>query len=76
MKKILGIILTLIGIVMAVVSLIFKIKGKMSVSIIGGSDGPTSVFVAGIVGSPLVIIGIVAGIAVLAVGIFMVARKK
>lgn len=76
MKKILGIILTVIGIVMTVVSLIFKIKGQMSVSIIGGADGPTSVFVAGKVGSPLAIIGIIAGIAVLAVGIFMVAKKK
>lgn len=76
MKKILGIILTVIGIMMTVVFLIFKIKGQMSVSIIGGADGPTSVFVAGKVGSPLAITGIIAGIAVLAVGIFMVARKK
>lgn len=76
MKKILGIILTVIGIVMTVVSLIFKIKGQMSVSIIGGADGPTSVFVAGKVGSPPAITGIIAGIAVIAVGIFMVARKK
>ena len=51
-------------------------EGQMSVSVIGGADGPTSVFVAGKVRSPLTITGIIAGIAVFAVGIFMVVRKN
>ena len=50
MKKIIGIIMGLFGVVLSVVGIIWKVKGKMSVSIIGGADGPTSVFIAGKVG--------------------------
>ena len=54
MKKFVGIILTVIGIVIAAISLIFKVNGQMSVarsvSVIGGADGPTSIFVAGKIG--------------------------
>ena len=51
MKKMLGIGLSVIGIVTAVVTVIFKLKRQMSISIIGGADGPTSVFIAGKVGN-------------------------
>lgn len=80
MKKVVGIILTVIGIVTAAISLILKVKGQMSVarsvSIIGGADGPTSIFIAGKIGGSSAVIGILVGIVLLTVGIFVIARKK
>ena len=80
MKKIVGIILTVIGIVTVAISLICKVNEQMSVarsvSIIGGADGPTSIFLAGKVANNSAVTGIIAGIVLLMVGIFMIVRKK
>ena len=80
MKKIVGIALTVIGIVTIAISLIFKVHEQMtvarSISIIDRADGPTSVFIAGKIGGTSIFIGVIAGIVVLAVGIFMIVRKK
>lgn len=80
MRKIAGIILTVTGIVIAAISLIFIINGQMSVAssvaIIGGADGPTSIFVAGKIGGFSAMTGVIAGIVLLAAGIFVIARKK
>ncbi len=80
MRKIAGIILTVTGIVIAAISLIFIRNGQMSVArsvaIIGGADGPTSIFVAGKIGGFSAMTGMIAGIVLLAVGIFVIARKK
>lgn len=73
MRRIAGIVLAVLGIAATVFGMIFKKKGQM---VIGGADGPTSVFVAGKVGGTSAAAGIVAGIVLLAVGIFMIARKK
>ena len=58
----------------------FKVNEQMSVaksvSVIGGADGPTSIFVAGKIGGTPAIIGIIVGIVLLAIGIFIFARKK
>ena len=42
MKKVIGITLSLIGIIMVVISLVLKVNER--VSVIGGADGPTSIF--------------------------------
>ena len=80
MKKIIGIILMVIGITMLALNLIFKINGEISlaksVSVIGGADGPTSIFIAGKIGGTPTIVGIIVGIIPLTAGIFMIARKK
>ena len=76
MKKILGIILAMTGIVMAISGLIFQVKGQISASAIGGADGPTSIFLAGKFGGAWAVVGILAGIMLLAVGAVMIARKK
>ncbi len=76
MKKVVGVILAAIGIVMLILGVILKVRGQMPMSIIGGADGPTSIFVAGKVGSSSVIIEIIAGFVLFAAGIFMVVRKK
>ena len=70
MKKAIGITLSVIGIIMAAISLVFKINEQISVtksvSVIGGADGPTSIFVAGKIGGTPAITGIIAGWASLA----------
>ena len=80
MKKAIGITLSVIGIIMAAISLVFKVNEQMSVaksvSVIGGADGPTSICVAGKIGGTPAIIGIIVGIVLLAIGIFIFARKK
>lgn len=80
MKKAIGITLSVIGIIMAAISLVFKVNDQKSVaksvSVIGGADGPTSIFVAGKIGGTPAIIGIIVGIVLLAIGIFIFARKK
>lgn len=73
MKRITGIVLAVLGIAATVFGMIFKAKGQM---VIGGADGPTAVFVAGKVGGTSAAAGIVAGIVLLAMGIFMIAKKK
>lgn len=74
MKKLLGIGITVIGIATVITGLILKANGQMSVSVIGGADGPTSIFVAGKVGGTSAVAGIVAGIVLIAAGIFMIVK--
>ena len=80
MKKAIGITLSVIGIIMAAISLVFKVNDQKSVaksvSVIGGADGPASIFVAGKIGGTPAITGIIVGIVLLAIGIFIFARKK
>lgn len=76
MKKIVGIVLAAMGLVVASSGLILKARGYMSVSVIGGADGPTSIFVAGKVGAGSAVTGFIAGIVLLAIGIFILIRKK
>ena len=75
MKKILGIGLSGIGIATVIVTAILKLKKHMSISIIGGADGPTSVFIAGKVGNTSAVVGVIVGILLLVIGIFMIRRK-
>lgn len=74
MKKMIGITAVLMGIVIGALSLMLKAKGHMSM-VIGGADGPTSVFVAGKLGGTSAVMGMIAGMILLIAGIFMIARK-
>ena len=76
MKKILGIGLSVIGIVAVIITVILKIKRQMSISIIGGADGPTSEFIAGKVGNTSAAVGVIVGIVLLVIGIFMIRKKR
>lgn len=76
MKKTVGIVLAAMGLVAAVSGLILKARGYTSVSVIGGADGPTSIFLAGKVGGTWAVTGIIVGIVLLAIGIFILIRKK
>lgn len=74
MSKKLGIIAVIVGIIVATVGIITKIKENQALSVIGGADGPTAIFIAGKVGSPWYL-GIIIGVIIAAFGIFMICRK-
>ncbi len=76
MRKILGIILTIIGSIVAILGLIIKINGQISASIIGEADSATSTFIAGKIGGTSAVIGIFVGIVLVVVGIAIIARKN
>ncbi len=76
MKKTIAIILGVMGVVLAGFSVVLKWKKQMSVSIIGGADGPTSIFLAGKVGNDFSVAGIVVGILLLVIAGFLMLRKK
>ncbi len=76
MKKVIGVVLGIMGILLFVGGIVTKIKGYMTFSIIGGADGPTSVFIAGKLGDGfsegLLIIGC---ILLVSTGIILYKRK-
>ncbi|MBC5713449.1 LPXTG cell wall anchor domain-containing protein [Roseburia sp. BX1005] len=76
MKKTMAIILGVIGLVLAGFSAVLKWKKQMSVSIIGGADGPTSIFLAGKIGNDFSVAGIVVGILLLVIAGLLMLRKK
>ena len=71
-----AIILGVMGLVLAGFSAILKWKKQMSVSIIGGADGPTSIFLAGKIGNDFSVAGIVVGILLLVIAGLLMLRKK
>lgn len=79
MKKIVGVIVLVLGVIatgIGTVSLInIKSKAASSVAIIGGADGPTSIFIAGKVGSPLYV-AIVVGVILLIAGLLLLLKKR
>ena len=74
MKKRLGIIAGILGIVLAVI--VLKQKENTAVSVIGGADGPTSIFIAGKLNGDNFIFMIVVGIILLILaGVIFYKRK-
>ena len=74
MKKILGIVAGVVGIISVIVGVALKMNNN---AIIGGVDGPTSVFVAGKLNSVLVSILLIAiGVVMLIVAIIFYFLKK
>lgn len=55
---------------------IFGLSENHAVAIIGGADGPTSVFVAGKVGNGDIVLGIAVAVLVILGIIWFVSRKK
>lgn len=73
MKKRLGIIA---GILLAVIGIVLKQKENIAVSVIGGADGPTSIFIAGKLNGDNFIFMIVVGIILLILaGVIFYKRK-
>lgn len=75
MKKIVGGIITIIGLVISIAGIITKAKGATSI-VIGGADGPTSVFIAGKVGNGFGLGTIFAGVILVVVGVFIIIKFK
>ena len=76
MKKILGIVAGVVGIISVIVGVALK-RNNNAIAIIGGVDGPTSVFVAGKLNSVLVSILLIAiGVVMLIVAIIFYFLKK
>lgn len=75
MKKMVGIIMGIFGILLSVAGIAVKLKESVSVSAIGGVDGPTSVFVAGRVNENVPAQLLLAGMILLVVGA-IVFRKR
>lgn len=59
----------------AIAGIITKAKGATSI-VIGGADGPTSVFIAGKVGNGFGLGTIFAGVILVVVGVFIIIKFK
>lgn len=75
MKK-LGVGAIIVGIMISMIGIGMKIKERAAIGIIGGADGPTSIFIAGRLGSGLGILGMILGIVLLIIGVLLIFRKK
>lgn len=73
MKKILGIVAGVVGIISVIVGVALKMNNN-AIAIIGGVDGPTSVFVAGKLNISILLIAI--GVVMLIVAIIFYFLKK
>lgn len=69
MKKIFGILLSVIGSIIAISGLILKITGQASASVIDEANGPTSIFIAGKIGGTSAVIGVLVGIILIILGV-------
>lgn len=76
MKKIIAIIIAVIGILLAAIGIHWKSKAAVAVSIIGGADGPTSIFLAGKIGDGFILGTLLIGIVLLAVGVVIYKKTK
>ena len=76
MKKVFGIGSCMVGIVLVISGAVMKLKGQTAVTVIGGADGPTAVFVAGKLNGDFSIILILIGIVLLAVAAIVYWKKK
>ena len=76
MKKVIGIIIAIIGVIIAGFGISMKQKEAMAISIIGGADGPTSIFLAGKLGTSSFVGIMVVAVILLAIGVILVIKKK
>lgn len=76
MKKTLTIIMAVIGILLATIGIHWKSKVAVAVSIIGGADGPTSIFLAGKIGDGFILGTLLIGIVLLVAGVVIYKKKN
>ena len=75
MKKILVIVAGIVGLIFVIIGAALKINNH-AISVIGGVDGPTSVFVATKLNSSSVSMFIVIGVILLVAAIFFYLKRK
>lgn len=83
MKKTISVIsiigggLVLLSVVIPMIAgLILKAQAASSVGIIGGADGPTAIMLVGVIGTGSVIVEVVVGVLLIAVGIWGLKKLK
>ncbi|MBR1470522.1 MAG: oxaloacetate decarboxylase [Lachnospiraceae bacterium] len=79
MKKVAGIILLIAGVITSAAGVIalFRVKANApsNISVIGGADGPTAIFLAGKFGLPMY--GpVIAGVVLVLIGMVLLAYRK
>lgn len=75
MKKVVGGVIAIFGISLTVFGIITKVNGATSI-VIGGADGPTSVFIAGKVGNGFGLGTMFAGIILVIAGVLICIKSK
>ena len=75
MKK-LGLVIIALSIITFITGMIMKTKQSAAIGIIGGADGPTSILIAGKLPEGLGIMGIIFGIVLLCVGLYLIFMKN
>lgn len=80
MKKALSCVLTAAGCILAALGIIASVHKNetvaTSIAVIGGADGPTSVFLAGKLGNGAVLAPVIVGIVLVAAGVSLFVRVK
>ena len=78
MKKVIAFIVAALGILIAAIGIHMKSKAAVAVSIIGGADGPTSIFLAGKIGDGFIWGTILLGIVLAVVGVivYKILKRK
>ena len=76
MKKTVSVISLLTGTLLIIITIIAETMQEKSISIIGGADVPTSVFIAGKIGGDFMLPAAAVGIVLILAGIFLIMRKK
>lgn len=76
MKKVFGIVTCIVGILLVIFGGIIKAKENTAISIIGGADGPTSVYVAGKLNGNLAIILIIIGLVLLVAAVIAFFKRQ
>lgn len=76
MIKLVSAIAGVAGALMACLGVFMKVKGAGAVSVIGGADGPTSIFIAGKVGGSSSMGMIVVGVLLVVAGILAFKWKR
>lgn len=77
MKKVVTVLLGLVGVMLVVFNFFLKFKNAPTkVSVIGGADGPTSIFLAGKVVPNLSLMGVIIGVILIVVAIILATNKR
>lgn len=76
MKKVLWTFTCTVGMLLVVFGAALKMQENTAVSIIGGADGPTSVYVVGKLNTNFPVVLMIIGIVVLAAAIIVCLRRK
>ena len=76
MSKILGMIGGVIGMLLVSWGIAMRTKENAAVSIIGGADGPTSIFVAAKLDESFIYLILAVGVVLIVAAVIMVLKKR